>query len=118
MLGFVVMAIISCWASGLLLACLFPVFNFKKEYTEFFTKVSGTPPSQRRLVLTLYGAGSYYFMTDWAHESLQSGALKVFPNRNLARILFFQFASILTALLLWSLAAIIFVIVTAYLKQT
>ena len=95
LLGFFVLASISAWVSSLILASVFPFFNFKKEYTEYLLRVSGAPPARLRLLLTVYRANSYFFKIDWGYESPAPGALKTTPNRNLFRMLLLAFATLI-----------------------
>ncbi len=115
MVGFVVVAGISYWASTLLLASLFKIFNFKEEYIQYYTRVSGAPPSRKRQIITAFGACSHFFMMDWAHDSATPNGLKLVPNGNMVRMLFLGFASFLSAGILWVLAAFVYLLVGAYL---
>ena len=49
------------WSTMFLLAHFIPFFNFKEDFVEFYVKVRGAPPSQAKLVLNLYGAGSFFY---------------------------------------------------------
>jgi len=113
LLGFLMIASISVWVSSLILASVFPFFNFKKEYTEYLVRVSGAPPTRLRLLLTVYGANSYFFITDWAHDSPAPGALKTIPNRNLFRVLLLAPAALIFTAFLWVAAFAFFVIISA-----
>ncbi|WP_170420659.1 hypothetical protein [Ruegeria arenilitoris] len=113
LLGFFVLASISAWVSSLILASVFPFFNFKKEYTEYLLRVSGAPPTRLRLLLTVYGANSYFFKIDWGHDSPAPGALKTTPNRNLFRMLLLALATLIFTVFLWIAAFAMFNIISA-----
>ena len=42
--GFLIVGLASIWLSGLLLASIFPLFNYKAEFIEYYTKRTGAPP--------------------------------------------------------------------------
>ncbi|WP_170342084.1 hypothetical protein [Ruegeria arenilitoris] len=113
LIGFFVLASISAWVSSLILASVFPFFNFKKEYTEYLLRVSGAPLTRLRLLLTDYGANSYFFRIDWGYDSPAPGALKTTPNRNLFRMLLLALATLIFTVFLWVAAFAMFNIISA-----
>ncbi|WP_170440323.1 hypothetical protein [Ruegeria arenilitoris] len=113
LLGFFMIASTSVWLSSLILASVFPFFNFKKEYAEYLLRVSGAPPTRLRLLLTVYGANSYFFKIDWGYESPAPGALKTTPNRNLFRVLLLALATLIFTVFLWFAAFAIFNFISA-----
>ncbi|EEX08533.1 hypothetical protein SL1157_0551 [Ruegeria lacuscaerulensis ITI-1157] len=112
-LGFFLLASISVCVSSLFLASVFPFFNFKKEYTEHLLRVSGAPPTRLRLLLTVYGANSYFFKIDWGYDSPAPGALKTTPNRNLIRMPLLALATLIFTVFLRVAAFAMFNIIPA-----
>ena len=80
--GFLIVGLASIWLSGLLLTSIFPLFNCKAEFIEYYTKRTGAPPSRARLTRTPH-------------------SLSLIPTAFFLRHVFFQVASILTAIALW-----------------
>jgi hypothetical protein len=106
MFGFFAGACVSIWVSGFLLASVFPVFNFKEEFIEYYTKRTGAPPSRAKLIRTLYGAGHWFFWAEKGHRPWKPHSLSLIPTAFFYRNLLFQVASILTALGLWAVILI------------
>lgn len=114
-LGFFALAYVSLWVSGFLLVFVFPVFNHKAEFIEYYTKRTGAPPSRAKLVRTLYGAGHWFFWAEKAHRPLKPHSLSLIPTAFLRRHVMFVVASILTALGLWAVILIGFQILKGLL---
>tara|TARA_R110000851_G_scaffold88302_2_gene192925 strand:+ start:320 stop:688 length:369 start_codon:yes stop_codon:yes gene_type:complete len=99
--GFLIVGLASIWLSGLLLTSIFPLFNCKAEFIEYYTKRTGAPPSRARLIRTTYGAGHWFFVTEKSFRPRTPHSLSLIPTAFFLRHVFFQVASILTAIALW-----------------
>ena len=92
-LGFFAVAYVSIWASGLLLASVFPVFNFREEFIEYYTKRTGAPPSRAKLIRTLHGAGHWFFVTEKSYRPWTPHSLSLIPTAFLLRHMMFGLGS-------------------------
>lgn len=99
--GFLTVGLASIWISGLLLTSVFPLFNYKGEFIEYYTKRTGAPPSRARLIRTTYGAGHWFFVTERSFRPRTPHSLSLIPTAFFLRHVLFQVASILTAIALW-----------------
>ena len=115
MIEFVVVMTLSSWATMILLASIFPIFNFKDEFIDFWTKARGIPPARRRLLLNAYGAANYFFMVERCHDPHMPNAILLIPNAKMFRLLLLQGASLITAMLFWVIAFVIFIVLATYL---
>ncbi len=113
-LGFFVIANFSVLAAMIFLTSVFPVFNFKDEFVEFWIRTRGTPPSRRRLLLNAYGAGNYFFMTEKCYDLNVPNGIRIVPNANFFLTYILGFASIITAVLFWVWAFFVYALVRAY----
>ena len=102
MFGFFAGACVSIWVSGFLLASVFPVFNYKDEFIEYYTKRTGAPPSRAKLIRCMYGAGHSFFVHEKSFRPRTPHSLSLIPTAFLLRHIMFGLASILTALGLWA----------------
>lgn len=105
-LGFLAVAYVSIWVSGFLLAFVFPVFNFKDEFIEYYTRTTGAPPSRAKLIRSVYGANNYFFMVEKCWRPPRPNSIRLVPTAFLLRHMLFGLASILTALGLWAVILI------------
>lgn len=101
MFVFFFVALLSVFVSGFLLAVVFPMFNYKDEFIEYYKKRTGAPPSRAKLIRCMYGAGHWYFVTEKSFRPRTSHSLSLIPTAFFLRHLLFQVASILTAIALW-----------------
>ena len=106
MFGFFAGACVSLWVSGFLLASVFPVFNYKDEFIEYYTKRTGAPPSSAKLIRCMYGAGHWFFVTEKSFRPWIPHSLSLIPTAFFLRHVVFQVASIVTALGLWAVILI------------
>jgi hypothetical protein len=106
MFGFFAGAWVSIWVSGFLLTSVFPVFNYKDEFIEYYTKRTGAPPSRAKLIRCMYGAGHWFFVTEKSYRPWTPHSLSLIPTAFLLRHMLFGLASILTALGLWAVILI------------
>jgi hypothetical protein len=107
-LGFFAVAYVSLWVSGFLLAFVFPVFNYKAEFIEYYTKRTGAPPSRAKLIRCMYGAGHWFFWFEKSHRPRTPHSLSLIPTAFFLRHLVFQVVSIVTALGLWVFILIVY----------
>lgn len=61
MIGYVVAIVFTAGVVQTLLASIFPLFNFKDEFIEYWTKRHGSPPSRRTLRRNAYGIRNFFF---------------------------------------------------------
>ncbi|MEQ8900353.1 MAG: hypothetical protein RID11_19030 [Roseovarius sp.] len=106
MFGFFAGACVSIWVSGFLVAFVFPVFNYKDEFIEYYTKRTGAPPSRAKLIRCMYGAGHWFFVTEKSYRPRTPHSLSLIPTAFLLRHMLFGLASMLTALGLWAVILI------------
>lgn len=83
------------------LTSVFPVFNFKDEFVEYWISTRGRPPSRRRIILNAYGAGSYFFMVEKCWDQHKPNAIRLVPNRNFFLWFALGIVSWITAALFW-----------------
>lgn len=106
MFGFFAGACVSIWVSGFLVAFVFPVFNYKDEFIEYYTKRTGAPPSRAKLIRSMYGASDTFFVFEKSFRPRTPHSLSLIPTAFLLRHMLFGLASILTALGLWAVILI------------
>jgi len=106
MFGFVIVFSASGWIAALFLASVFPVFNFKEEFIEYYTRTTGAPPSRAKLIRSVYGANNYFFMVEKCWRPPRPNSIRLIPTAFLLRHMLFGLASILTALGLWAVILI------------
>jgi len=106
MFGFFAGACVSIWVSGFLLASVLPVFNYKDEFIEYYTKRTGAPPSRAKLIRCMYGAGHWFFVTEKSFRPWTPHSLSLIPTAFLLHHVMFQIASIMAALGLWAVILI------------
>ncbi|MCA0908008.1 hypothetical protein LCM27_16535 [Ruegeria marisrubri] len=115
MFGFVTIMTLTSWAAAILLASVFPIFNFKDEFVEFWIRTRGSPPSRRRLILNAYGAANYFFMAEKCHDLNVPNGIRIVPNANFFLSFMLGFASILVAVLFWVAVFFTYVLVRVYI---
>ncbi|NPD20971.1 hypothetical protein [Alterinioella nitratireducens] len=106
---------ISGWGSMILVAALFPAFNFKDEFVEFYEKTTGAPPSRRRLILNAYGATNYFFLTEMCWRPLTQNSIRIVPTASFIRVLLMAWIAIFTSLILWAIVLVLFILLRTYL---
>lgn len=114
-LGFMLLASLSSWAAMIFLTSVFPIFKFKEEFVDYCIRTRGTPPSRRRLLLNVYGACNYFFMSEICNDLNVPNGLRIVPNSNYFHFFMVGVASFLTAVLFWIIALVVFVVVTAFI---
>jgi len=107
---------ISGWGSMILVAALFPAFNFKDEFVEFYESATGAPPSRRRLILNAYGATNYFFLTEMCWRPLTQNSIRIIPTASFIRIFLMGWIAILVTLVLWAIALVVFILLWTYFR--
>lgn len=106
--GFLIVGWVSISISGFLLAFVFPVFNYKAEFIEYYTKRTGAPPSRVKLIRCMNGAGHWFFVTEKSFRPWSPHSLSLIPTAFLLRHVVFQVATIVTALGLCAVILFVF----------
>ena len=106
---------ISGWGSMILVATLFPAFNFKDEFVEFYERTTGAPPSRRRLILNAYGATNYFFLTEMCWRPVTQNSIRIVPTASFIRVFLMGWIALLTSLMLGAIALAVFILLRTYL---